>query len=228
MTVLCGLKKYTQIISLTSFLVEIMSKKKFLTRKWKVTTTTLMIDFIKIYFCKKNQKIARHLAYKDQYCILTAHNLISAIVDIGMTTICAGELHPNYNINLWGHSFSTWGHSFKTSHPLILRGVTRLRLLTPWYAHVCVRIKGKEMLVFPNILARTKWMILIPSQYFPKISCFLCSCQSYRNQLVELPCNSYDLFLSELKEYKKHGNIGWDELTTPFLIEIEAATRCAL
>ena len=84
-----------------------------------MTTTMLMIDFIKIYFCKKNQKIARHLAYKDQYCILTAHNLISAIVEIGMATICAGELHPNDNINPWGHSFSTWGHSFKTSYPLI-------------------------------------------------------------------------------------------------------------
>ena len=48
----------------------------------------------------------------------------------------------------WDHSFSTYAKIFWA-------------VLTPWYVHIRVRIRGYEMLVFPKISLTYKWMVAI-------------------------------------------------------------------
>ena len=46
------------------------------------------------------------------------------------------------NVIIWGHPFSVYA-----------KFLEKLTFLTPWYAHVRMRIRRQEMLVFQKILS---------------------------------------------------------------------------
>ena len=64
--------------------------------------------------------------------------------------------------NIWGHPLNTY-----------VKSSEKLTFQTPWYAHVRVRIRGLEMLVFGKILRTYLW-ILGSNQWEAEINGVLC------------------------------------------------------